>query len=125
MYSICFNFQPQLVLVFYWKTKQPGTYILQSGFPTFYDCTISDGRCLYGLPSFEYPNLFKVSVLHVPVNGVSAYNFPFCSPIISTLQGSMLKWILAGLLIRSLVFYSLTCVQFYMKLILLTVGALR
>ena len=47
--------------VLYWKTKQPGTYSLQSGFPTFYDCTVSDGRLLYAIPSFEYPDMVKVS----------------------------------------------------------------
>ena len=107
VYSICFNFQPRLALVFYWKTKQTGTYSLQSGFPTFFDCTISDGRCLYGLPSFEYPNLFKVSILQVLVNCVSPYKFSLllsyyfhCARIHANveLSGSPYKKPLAGVL---------------------------
>lgn len=58
---LCLHFQPTKATVLYWKTKQPGTYSLQSGFPTFYDCTVSDGRHLYAIPSFEYPDMVKVS----------------------------------------------------------------
>lgn len=47
--------------VLYWKTKQPGIYSVKSGFPNFYDCTAHDERCLYGIPSFEYPDMVKVS----------------------------------------------------------------
>ncbi|KAL9981731.1 hypothetical protein ACROYT_G010474 [Oculina patagonica] len=46
--------------VLYWKTKQPGMYSLKNGFPTFYDCTASDGRLLYAIPSFEYPDMVKL-----------------------------------------------------------------
>ncbi|KAJ7387276.1 hypothetical protein OS493_004253 [Desmophyllum pertusum] len=45
--------------VLYWKAKQPGTYSLQIGFPTYYDCSESEGMRLYGIPSFEYPDLVK------------------------------------------------------------------
>ncbi|XP_078363004.1 peroxisomal sarcosine oxidase-like [Oculina patagonica] len=45
--------------VLYWKTKQPGIYSLKNGFPTFYDCTVSGGERLYGIPSFEYPDMVK------------------------------------------------------------------
>jgi len=64
MFCICFEFKPCKTMVLYWKTKQPGTYSLQSGFPSFYDCSASDGLCLYGLPSFEYPDMVKVRGIH-------------------------------------------------------------
>lgn len=57
--GITLPLKPTKATVLYWKTKQPGTYSLQSGFPTFYDCTVSDGRLLYAIPSFEYPDLVK------------------------------------------------------------------
>jgi len=57
--GITLPLMPRKVVVLYWNTKQPGTYSLQSGFPNFYDCTTSDGRCIYGLPSFEYPDMVK------------------------------------------------------------------
>lgn len=57
--GITLPLKTQKALVLYWKAKQPGAYSLQSGFPNFYDCTVSDGRHLYGLPSFEYPDMVK------------------------------------------------------------------
>ncbi|KXJ28960.1 peroxisomal sarcosine oxidase [Exaiptasia diaphana] len=43
----------------YWKVKQPGAYDFTK-FPIFYDVSTSDGRYVYGLPSFEYPGLIKL-----------------------------------------------------------------
>jgi len=59
--GITLPLMPCKTMVLYWKTKQPGTYSLQSGFPSFYDCSASDGLCLYGLPSFEYPDMVKMT----------------------------------------------------------------
>ncbi|XP_073257408.1 peroxisomal sarcosine oxidase-like [Porites lutea] len=57
--GITLPLRPQLAVVVYWKTKEPSKYSLKSGFPNFYDCSASDGRKLYGIPSSEYPNMFK------------------------------------------------------------------
>ncbi|CAL1278285.1 unnamed protein product, partial [Larinioides sclopetarius] len=51
--------QPSAVKVYYWRSKEKGAYSEKSGFPCFIDV---GELCIYGLPSYEYPDLVKVCI---------------------------------------------------------------
>ncbi len=46
------------IAVCYWREKIPGIYSADKGFPNFRHVTAEER--LYGVPSFEYPGLFKL-----------------------------------------------------------------
>ncbi|XP_035691600.1 peroxisomal sarcosine oxidase-like [Branchiostoma floridae] len=56
--------EPVRISVLYWREKQPDTYALKKGFPVFVDHTIPHK---YGLPSLEYPGIYKLCFHSGPV----------------------------------------------------------
>ncbi|XP_060077604.1 peroxisomal sarcosine oxidase-like [Ylistrum balloti] len=53
------------ISVFYWKEKVPGTYGAET-FPTFLAANGSGDFDVYGLPSLEYPGLYKLCLHYGP-----------------------------------------------------------